>query len=179
MLFETSLTPLPMFDLRRDMNRLLDDVITRSTPGSSWASPVDVREDKTGISLSIELPGVRPENVEVTTDNGLLTVKGQKFAQRKEGDGAEYHLLERSYGSFTRTVRLPKGIDESTITANFANGILDVRVPKSALPQPKKIANGLEGDGSSSKRADKRMEERAPSASNASTASKPEIAAVR
>jgi hypothetical protein len=63
--------------------------------------------------------------------------------------------------------------------ANFANGILDVRVPKSALPQPKKIAIGLEGEGSSSKRADKRMEERAPSASNAAAASKSEIAVAR
>ena len=180
MLFETSLTPLPMFGLRRDMNRLLDDVITRTAPGSGWAPAVDVREDKSGISLSIELPGVAPENVDVTADNGLLTVKGHKSAERKEGDDAEYHLLERSYGSFTRSFRLPKGIDDSKITANFANGVLDVRVPKTALPQPKKIAIGREGASDSGRRPEERIEQRASSATKGQTsqnAAEPEMAA--
>ena len=179
MLFETSLTPLPMFGLRRDMNRLLDDIITRTTPGSAWAPPVDVREDKSGIFLSLELPGVPPENVEVTADNGLLTVKGHKSAERKEGDDTEYHLLERSYGSFTRTFRLPKGVDESKITANFAHGVLDVRVPKMALPQPKKITIGREGDAAGSRRTEERIEQRASSASKEQTGqstSSPEMA---
>lgn len=58
----------------------------------------------------------------------------------KEGDGTEYHLVERTYGSFTRSFRLPKGVDDSKIKANFSHGVLEVRVPKAALPQPKKIA---------------------------------------
>jgi HSP20 family protein len=146
MLFETSLTPLPVFGLRREMNRLFDDALSRTTPTAALAPPVDVREDNHEIALSVELPGVKPEDVEVTSDNGMLTVRGHKTAERKEGDGTEYHLVERSYGSFTRSFRLPKGVDDSKITANFANGVLNVHVPKAALPQPKKIAIGS-GDG--------------------------------
>ena len=142
MLFETSLTPLPVFGLRREMNRLFDDAINRTTPAAAWAPPVDVREDNHEIALSIEIPGVKAEDVEVTSDNGMLTVRGHKTAERKEGDGTEYHLVERSYGSFTRSFRLPKGVDDSKITANFANGVLEVHVPKTALPQPRKIAIG-------------------------------------
>ena len=147
MLFEASLTPLPVFGLRREMNRLFDDVITKTTPTSMWSPPVDVREDDKEIALSVELPGVKLDDVEVTADNGMLTLRGTKSAERKEGNGTEYHLVERSYGSFTRSFRLPKGVDDSKITANFAQGVLEVRVPKAALPQPKKIAIGNDGDG--------------------------------
>jgi len=151
MLFETSLTPLPVFGLRREVNRLFDDALSRTTPTASLAPPVDVREDEHEIALSVELPGVKPDDVEVTSDNGMLTVRGHKSAERKEGDGTEYHLVERTYGSFTRSFRLPKGVDDSKITANFTNGVLNVRVPKTALPQPKKItiSNG-DGDATAS-----------------------------
>ncbi|MEO7103122.1 MAG: Hsp20/alpha crystallin family protein [Gemmatimonadaceae bacterium] len=145
MLFETSLTPLPVFGLRREMNRLFDETMNRTTPSAAWAPPVDVTENDSEIAMSIEIPGVKPDDVEVTADNGMLTVRGHKSAERKEGDGTEYHLVERSYGSFTRTFRLPKGVDDSAITANFADGVLDVHVPKSALPQPRKIAIGKNG----------------------------------
>jgi HSP20 family protein len=141
MLFETSLAPLPVFGLRREMNRLFDDVMTRTSPTSAWAPAVDVREDRDQIAVSIELPGVKPEDVEATADNGMLTVRGQKSAERKEGDDeTQYHLVERTYGSFTRSFRLPKGVDDSKIGANFAHGVLEIRVPKAALPQPRKIA---------------------------------------
>jgi HSP20 family protein len=146
MLFETSLAPLPVFGLRREMNRLFDDVITRNTPTATWAPPVDVREDSDSIALSMELPGVKPSDDELTSDNGMLTVRGHKSAERKEGDSAEYHLVERTYGSFTRSFRLPKGVDDSKISASFTHGVLEIHVPKTALPQPKKIAITAEND---------------------------------
>lgn len=147
MLFETSMTATPVFGLRREMNRLFDDVLTRTTPSATWAPPVDVREDDHEISLDIELPGVKPEDVDVSFDNGLLSIRGQKSAERKEGTEGEYHLVERTYGTFTRQFRLPKGVDESKITADFEHGVLHVRVPKAALPQPKKIQIGTRGSG--------------------------------
>ena len=147
MMFETSLSPLPMFGLRRDMNRLLDDMITRNNANSAWAPPVDVREDGNGIAISVELPGVDPENVELTTDNGLLTIRGNKSEERKEGDeNTQWRVVERSYGSFVRSFRLPKGVDEAKINASFDHGVLNIHVPKTALPQPKKIAIGTSGN---------------------------------
>lgn len=140
MLFETSLTSTPVFGLRRDMNRLFDDMLARTAPSSSWAPPVDVREDDGAISITAELPGVNPDNVEVTSDAGVLTIRGQKTEERKEGQEGQYHLVERTFGSFSRSFRLPKGVDESKITATFDQGVLKVQVPKAALPQPKKIA---------------------------------------
>ena len=147
MLFETSLGATPVFGLRREMNRLFDDMLTRTTPSTTWAPPVDVREDDQEIALQLELPGVKPENVDVTCDNGILTVHGEKRVERKEGTGEQYHLLERTYGTFTRQFRLPKGVDESKITADFEHGVLSIRVPKAALPQPKKIQIGTRGNG--------------------------------
>jgi len=148
MLFETSLTATPVFGLRREMNRLFDDMLTRTTPSATWAPPVDVREDDGEISIDVELPGVKSEDVDVTCDNGLLSIRGQKSAERKEGTEGEYHLVERTYGSFTRSFRLPKGVDDSKITADFEHGVLHVRVPKAALPQPKKIQIGTRGEAS-------------------------------
>ncbi|MDQ6737530.1 MAG: Hsp20/alpha crystallin family protein [Gemmatimonadota bacterium] len=161
MLFESSLSPLPMFGLRRDMNRLLDDMITRGAPNSAWAPPVDVCEDGNGIAISLELAGVEPGDVEVTSDNGLLTIKGIKSADRKEGDEyTQWHLVERSYGTFMRSFRLPKGIDDGKIAASYDHGVLTIHVPKTALPQPKKISidtttsrNGRVENGSSGSQA--------------------------
>lgn len=147
MLFETSLGATPVFGLRREMNRLFDDMLTRTTPSAAWAPPVDVREDEREIALQVELPGVKPENVDVTCDNGVLTIHGEKRVERKEGTDEQYHLLERTYGTFTRQFRLPKGVDDSKITADFEHGVLSVRVPKAALPQPKKIEIGVRGNG--------------------------------
>lgn len=153
MLFETSLTATPVFGLRREMNRLFDDMLTRTTPSAAWAPPVDVREDDREISLAVELPGVKPEDVDVTCDNGVLSIHGQKNADRKENEG-EYHLVERTYGTFTRSFRLPKGVDDSKISADFENGVLHVHVPKAALPQPKKIHIGTRRSGDGQQRVE-------------------------
>lgn len=159
MLFETSLTPLPMFGLRRDVNRLMDDMVARNAPNIAWSPPVDVREDEAGIDLSIELPGVSPQDIEVSSDNGLLTIKGHKTMDRREGDeNTQWHLVERSYGSFLRSFRLPKGVDDGKIHASFEHGILRVQVPKTALPQPKKISISTNGDGESKVRGSARKE---------------------
>ncbi len=98
-----------------------------------------MQENQNELRLDLELPGLNPDEVEITTDNGVLTVRGEKKFERKEGDDSRYHVVERSYGSFLRSFQLPQGLDESRIEATCNNGILSVHVPKSALPQPKKI----------------------------------------
>jgi HSP20 family protein len=149
-------TTSPIFGLRREIDRLFEDTFARD--GSSWVPAVDVQENDKEILLELELPGLKPENVEVTAENGVLTVRGEKKSERKEGEENRYHIVERAYGSFMRTFQLPQGIDEEQINAEFENGILTLHIPKAALPQPRKIQinpapnkkQGVVGNGSSS-----------------------------
>jgi len=130
-------TSSPIFGLRREIDRLFDDTFTRD--GFNWSPAVDIKETEGEISVELELPGIKPEDVEITAENGVLTVRGEKKTERKEGEESRYHVIERTYGSFLRTFQLPQGIDEDQIDAEFQNGILSVRIPKAALPQPKRI----------------------------------------
>ena len=101
---------------------------------------VDVHEDEKGLTFEFELPGFRPEDVEVTSESGVLTVRGERHQERKEdAEEGRYHLMERSSGSFSRSFQLPQGLDEDATEASFEHGLLMVRVPKAALPQPRKI----------------------------------------
>jgi HSP20 family protein len=151
-------TTSPIFGLRREIDRLFDDTFARD--GSNWAPAVDIQENDKEILLELELPGLKPENVELTAENGVLTVRGEKKAERKEGDDNRYHLVERTYGSFMRTFQLPQGVDEEQINAEFENGILTLHIPKAALPQPRKIQingtqkkeQGVVGSGNSSQK---------------------------
>ena len=141
MVYRTTLAS-PVFSLRREIDRLFDDTFG-GNPGRSaatWSPVVDVRESANELTLAFEMPGISPDQIEVTTDNGVLTVRGEKREERKESDDSQFHLIERSYGAFSRSFQLPKNLDESKIEAGFDNGVLTVRIPKAALPQPKKIA---------------------------------------
>lgn len=135
-----------LFGLRREIDRLFEDSVT-GRGGSSWMPAVNVRETGNEVALDVELPGIDPDNVEITVENGLLTISGEKREERKEGDEGRYHLVERSYGSFSRSFTLPQGIDEEQIDAEFQNGLLTVRIPKAALPQPRRIQIGRSQQG--------------------------------
>ena len=108
-------------------------------PAGRWLPATDVREDDESIDIDIELAGIDPEDVDINVENGVLTVSGEKRTERKEGKEGQYHSVERRYGSFVRSFQLPQGVDESKITANFDHGLLTVEIPKSALPQPRRI----------------------------------------
>jgi HSP20 family protein len=127
----------PIFGLRREIDRLFDDTFARD--GYNWSPAVDIKESNNDLRVDLELPGLQPEDVEITAENGILTIRGEKRGERKEGEENRYHLVERTYGSFMRSFTLPKGVDEDQINADFENGILSIRIPKTALPQPKKI----------------------------------------
>lgn len=134
----------PAFGLRREIDRLFEDAFGTDAwgrRGVAWAPSVDVREDDRELVLSLELPGVNPADVEITAENGVLSVRGEKQEMEKEGDEASrYHVVERTYGSFARSFQMPKGLDESKIVAEYAHGVLTIHVPKTALPQPRRIA---------------------------------------
>ncbi|HVE79633.1 MAG TPA: Hsp20/alpha crystallin family protein [Gemmatimonadaceae bacterium] len=134
----------PAFSLRREIDRLFEDTLSgrRSGGGTGWTPAVDVRETERELTLDFELPGIDPGHVDVSVDAGILTVRGEKREERKEGEEGRYHVIERSYGTFTRSFQLPQGVDEEQISADFDKGILSVRIPKAALPQPRRIQIG-------------------------------------
>lgn len=104
----------------------------------SWMPPVDIVEGKDKIQLKVELPGFKENQVNLTVENGLLTVRGER---KFESDNKEenYHRIERSYGTFVRSFTLPNSVDQGRIQATFADGILTVEMPKREETKPKQI----------------------------------------
>jgi HSP20 family protein len=139
MVYRGSLTG-PVFGLRREIDRLFEDAFGGDSRRSGgWAPAVDIREDNKEIVMEVELPGINPSEVEVTAENGVLTIRGEKQSTSTEGTEGRYHVIERSFGSFTRSFQLPSGVDERRIEADFQDGLLNVRIPKAALAQPRRI----------------------------------------
>lgn len=140
MLYRSTLTPA--LGIRRELDRLMDETLNRFavTPeaSASWGPALDVTEDKDGLLLEFELPGMQAGDVEITAEKGVLTVRGEKRTQRQREESKAV-ITERSFGRFVRAVRLPQGVDEASISAAFEDGLLRVRVPRAAIPQPRKI----------------------------------------
>jgi HSP20 family protein len=129
----------PAVGLRRELDRLFQGTSgSRPNGRSEWAPPVDIRETKHELTFAVELPGIKPEDVEVTAQDSVLVIRGERAAEG-EGEEGRYHLVERNVGSFLRHFHLPQGVDTDKIDANFEHGVLRVRIQKAALPQPKKI----------------------------------------
>ncbi|HWB12153.1 MAG TPA: Hsp20/alpha crystallin family protein [Pirellulales bacterium] len=100
---------------------------------------VNLAETDGNLEVSVDLPGMKPEDIKVEMRNGNLVVSGER-KEEKEEKGKTYHRIERSYGSFCRTVPLPAKVEEGKIDAKFANGVLSVTLPKSEQTKPKQIA---------------------------------------
>jgi HSP20 family protein len=150
MTYERSFGLTPVFGLRREIDRLFDDVFTGrgGSSAGSWRPAVDVHENANELRFDVELPGIRPEDIELDVENGVLSIRGEKSEERKEDDKeGRYHIVERSYGSFFRSFQLPQGVDENQINADVDQGVLHIRIPKAALPQPRRIEIGRSGSG--------------------------------
>lgn len=103
-----------------------------------WAPSVDVIETPEEYQIKAELPEVKKEDVKVSVQNGVLRIEGER-KQEKEEKGKKFHRVERSYGSFLRTFTLPENIDDGKTSAEFKDGVLNVRMPKSAEAKPKSV----------------------------------------
>ena len=127
--------------LQDEMNRVFAGVDASAEPGisrSSWHPSVDIFENKDSIVLEAELPGLSPENVDISIDNNVLTLHGErKFEKKDEGDN--FHRVERSYGSFTRSFTLPPTVSSENVDANFENGVLRVQLSKKEEARPRRI----------------------------------------
>lgn len=134
--------------LHNEIDRLFEDYFNgnrlpsmKARFESMLAPDIDVSETDKEIQVSAELPGVEEKDVDVTLADGRLTIKGEKKQESEEKD-KEFHRVERSYGSFERTLSLPDEIDENKVSATFKNGVLSVTIAKKkgAKPAAKKIA---------------------------------------
>jgi len=129
--------------LQREIDRLFDD-FTRGFPtlsgnGANALVPsMDVTETDKEIEITAELPGLEEKDVQVNVADNLLTIRGEKKAEKEQKD-KNYRLVERSYGSFERTLELPDGVNADAIKANISKGVLKVSIPKPAPAQAKKI----------------------------------------
>lgn len=122
--------------LRSQINRVFDDFW-----GDSWLAPraeigaagfwpqMDVTETDKEIKVSAEIPGVEAKDIDVSVENGVLTIKGEKKYEREEKEKGQYRM-ERSYGSFERAIELPAEVDESKAKAEFKKGVLRLTLPK-------------------------------------------------
>lgn len=130
----------PVFGLRREIDRLFEDTFGRGQAGrNEWTPAVDIYETDAELTFVFDVPGIQPEEVEVSAADGVLTIQGESVDSRANDEDGRYHLLERNYGSFMRRFQLPQGVDSDKILADVEHGVLRVHIPKTALPKPKKI----------------------------------------
>jgi len=135
--------PYPFTSLQREIDRLFED-FTRGFPTISASAPaelmpsMDVTETDKEIELTAELPGLEEKDVQINLTDNMLTIRGEKKAEKEQKD-KDYRLIERSYGSFMRSLELPTGINPDAIKATIDKGVLKVTVPKPAPAVAKKI----------------------------------------
>src|SRR3954454_24238880 len=110
-----------------------------------WAPPVDVAEEKDKMLVRVEVPGMNENDLKVSFEDGLLTVSAKREYERK--DDRNYHRIDRTYGSFTRTFSLPRTVDGNAISAQYRDGILEIEIPKLEEAKPKQIQINV-GSGS-------------------------------
>jgi HSP20 family protein len=105
----------------------------------TWTPQVDVEETEKEILVKADLPGIDPKAIEISIENGILTIRGEK-KEEKEEKKKNYHRIERFTGMFYRQISLPSGVDAEKVTATNANGVVTVSIPKKPEAQPKRIA---------------------------------------
>ena len=122
--------------LKQEMDRMFDRFFESKWDEfpalGEWAPSMDISETKDSLVAKIEAPGMEEKDIQVSLQENLLTIKGEKKQEKEEKDEKDerYHRVERSYGAFTRSVRLPVAVDASRVTARFKNGLLTVTLPK-------------------------------------------------
>jgi HSP20 family protein len=133
--------------LQTEMNRLFNTVF--DTPGQGngggamrrWMPAMDLVETDDHFVLRADLPGMSEDDVKIELEDSTLTVSGERKAEHESG-GEGYYRVERAFGSFARTLTLPRGVDPEAVSASFDRGVLEVRVPKPEERKPRRIEIG-------------------------------------
>lgn len=135
----------PFRDLRSlqdEMNRLFSGTFSRGSQDEvlrgAWSPSVDIFENKNEIVLEAELPGMNPEDVNISIENNVLTLHGERRFEKKD-ESDNFHRVERSYGSFTRSFTLPPTVSSENANAEFQNGVLRLTLAKREEAKPRRI----------------------------------------
>jgi HSP20 family protein len=130
-----------MLNLRRTVDRLFDNV----TPEHDWSQPamwglaVDMVENKDEFIVKASVPGIKPDDLDISYSDDTLTIKGE-IKEEKDNKEDQYHLRERRYGSFIRSIELPAKVKGDAIEASYQEGVITLRLPKAEEVKPKRIA---------------------------------------
>lgn len=134
---------LTAWDAVSTLDRMFDDVMGSAfgtaTSSRTFDPAIDVRANENEVVFSCDVPGVKQEDLDVTLENQVLTIKGSRKFERKQD---EQVVLGRSYGSFKRSFSLPDGLDDSNLEAQLVDGVLTIRIPKHPKAKPRKIQIG-------------------------------------
>ncbi len=147
-----------MSNMRRLMRRMFDDPFLsqefETDQAALWELPLDVMEDQDGYKIKASLPGINPDDLDITYNNNTLTIRGETKAEDEQKE-SHYHLRERRFGSFQRSVYLPTSIQSDKIQADYSDGILTLHLPKTEEVKPKRIA--VRSGGQSQKQIDSKV----------------------
>ncbi|MDX1416675.1 MAG: Hsp20/alpha crystallin family protein [Candidatus Promineifilaceae bacterium] len=132
-----------MMSLRDEMNRLFEQAfedmpLSRWQPSTSWGLAVDVSENDDAFIITAPVPGVNPDDIEITISDNVLTIKGE-FKVDESIEEEKYHIRERRYGSFGRSLTLPVTVNADEVEASYENGVLKLAVPKADEVKPRRI----------------------------------------
>jgi len=139
-----------MMNLRSEMDRLFERAM--GTPSADWQGAttwglaLDVAENNDAFIVVASVPGVRPDDLDITVSNNMLTIKGE-FKVDDSIEEEKYHFRERRYGSFSRSINLPVSVDADAIEANYENGVLTLTVPKAEEVKPRRISIKARANG--------------------------------
>ncbi|HEX8921146.1 MAG TPA: Hsp20/alpha crystallin family protein, partial [Pyrinomonadaceae bacterium] len=151
-------------NLQEEVNRLFSTNLTRSfgddegIARGAWNPNVDIYENKDQIVLEAELPGMNREDFDVTIENNVITVRGERRFEKKD-ETDSYHRVERSYGSFTRSFTLPQTVTADSAMAEYKNGVLRVTLPKREEVKARRIE--ISGEGEEAKGTPRTLEAKA------------------
>jgi HSP20 family protein len=124
--------------LQRELERAHEGTGEGSIATAEWAPAVDIKEEADKFVLQADIPGVKPEDIDVSMEEGVLTIKGEKKTEAKIEE-KNYKRIERTYGSFYRRFSLPDTANPDAISARSKHGVLEITIPKREAVQPKKI----------------------------------------
>jgi HSP20 family protein len=120
--------------LRREM----DETFEHAASNATWTPAVDIHEEAKQFIVRADLPGVKPADIEITAEKGVLSLRGARNFEQKSDDG-HYSRIERVNGKFVRTFTLPENVQTDAIKAQFKDGVLELTIPKVAKPEPRRI----------------------------------------